>query len=149
MLLTSDLVYVPIVLATAYLLTTLFILLSLHTSKQLFFTLSLRKLFSYSCLMLCCLRVTAFTSMACLNAYSSSSRADDDSVLPNSSNHILFEKAMLVLFDLPDYCFLGAYLLLLLKWGDVFMLSRRHWLNDHSYRTYKWPYIIRVLKTMY
>lgn len=138
MLLVSDLVLAPLVLAL------LFLGLLVHVSRAIAelrrqslahsSSLSLRKLFLLSCLVSSVLRVVAFLSLGVINLNSKPSTTATD--LPSSDPYTrnFFEKGELVLFDLPDFCFVSAYLLLLIKWADAFLCSRKHWFNAQRYR---------------
>lgn len=43
-------------------------------------------------------------------------------------------QAVLVLFDLPDFVFISAYVLLALVWAEAFVQSRSHWLSVKEFR---------------
>ena len=45
-----------------------------------------------------------------------------------------YYKASLVQFDLPDFCFVSAYVLLLIVWAEAILQSRRHWLSSSSFK---------------
>ena len=49
----------------------------------------------------------------------------DDDV--NHSIESFYEKSSIVLLDLPDFCFISAYVLLLIVWAEAILSSRRHW----------------------
>lgn len=52
----------------------------------------------------------------------------------NSPTTEFFQKASLVLFDLPDFCCTSAYVLLLVVWAEAILAARRHWLSSISFR---------------
>lgn len=43
-------------------------------------------------------------------------------------------QAVLVLFDLPDFMIISAYVLLALVWAEAFIQSRNHWLSVKHFR---------------
>lgn len=43
-------------------------------------------------------------------------------------------QAVLVLFDLPDFMIISAYVLLALVWAEAFIQSRSHWLSVKQFR---------------
>lgn len=43
-------------------------------------------------------------------------------------------QAVLVLFDLPDFMIISAYVLLALVWAEAFIQSRSHWLSVKHFR---------------
>lgn len=45
-----------------------------------------------------------------------------------------FQKAELVLFDLPDFCCISAYVLLLVVWSEAYLKSRSHWLSSLQFK---------------
>ena len=60
----------------------------------------------------------------------------------DSDFEVLFDKANLVLFDLPDFCCVSAYMLLLVVWAEAFLKSRRHWLSTAAFRrVWLWGYL--------
>ena len=46
----------------------------------------------------------------------------------------LFPQALLILFNLPDFVFVSAYVLLALVWAETFIQSRSHWLSVKQFR---------------
>jgi hypothetical protein len=131
MLLTTDVVSAPLILAGCYLLLTAYISLRLHLLLQVTQHISLRKLFTVSVLTSSILRMVAFISLASINF---ACGTDDDGIKRDAVMYMFLEKALLVLFDLPDFCFISAYLLLLIEWAETFLLSRQHWLDASYYR---------------
>jgi len=45
-----------------------------------------------------------------------------------------FLQAVLVLFNLPDFMIISAYVLLALVWAEAFLQSRNHWLSVRQFR---------------
>jgi hypothetical protein len=43
-------------------------------------------------------------------------------------------QALLILFNLPDFVFVSAYVLLALVWAEAFIQSRSHWLSIKQFR---------------
>jgi hypothetical protein len=43
-------------------------------------------------------------------------------------------QALLILFNLPDFVFVSAYVLLALDWAETFIQSRSHWLSVKQFR---------------
>ena len=93
--------------------------------------LNTRKLFVMSCLLSAILRTLSFTTMTVFAYYGYSLSYTGDST---SSSVTFFEKAILVLFNFPDFCFVSAYILLLLAWAESYLLSRKHWLSSIAFR---------------
>lgn len=133
MLLTTDMVSAPLVLALAYSGLVAYAALALATLRRHSTDVNLRAVFVASCFVSAALRVVSFTSLGLINLVVDT---DDDGVARDSAYFAFLEKALLVLFDLPDFCHVSAYLLLLLKWTDVFLLSRKHWLSRAAYKRY-------------
>ncbi len=77
-------------------------------------------------LLVAVLRFMSFGSMALLDLNSvdfklhSASDADDDSK-DNSATKVFFEKALVVLFDFPDFCCISAYVLLIVVWAEAYL----------------------------
>lgn len=105
--------------------------------------LTLQKLFVMTCLLTCILRFMSFASMSLLylgrvkfkidntGSFDSNDDFTDDD---KYSNHTFLEKAILVLFDFPDFCFVSAYVLLFVVWAETYLKSRRHWLSSMRFR---------------
>lgn len=49
---------------------------------------------------------------------------DDDDVV--DQNQAFYDKAVIVLFDLPDYIIVSTYVLMILVWAECFLESRFH-----------------------
>ena len=90
-----------------------------------------------TCLLIAVLRVMSFTSMASIDMASWRLVKVDQSETSISSNkhqhgasvgysdRAFFEKAMLVLFDFPQFCCISAYVLLIVLWAEAFVKVRR------------------------
>lgn len=120
------------ILSIIYLLLTLYgcrRLLSLHKQNP---RLNTRKVFVMSCLLSTFLRVLSFGTMSGLNYfdYKVTTKNTDS----ESSTQSFFDKASLVMFDLPDFCFVSAYILLLVVWCEAVLASRKHWIATSSYK---------------
>jgi len=114
------------------------------------------KLFVMASLLTTVLRTMSFALMAILNydaynliAYNGFSGIDDKSPdgeevggggggggggEKSSPTTEFFQKASIVLFDLPDFCCTSAYVLLLVVWAEAILAARRHWLSSLSFR---------------
>jgi len=112
------------------------------------------KLFVMASLLTTVLRTMSFTLMAILNynaynlmVYNGFSGTDDKSPDgeevgggvgggggKSSPTTEFFQKASIVLFDLPDFCCTSAYVLLLVVWAEAILEARRHWLSSLSFR---------------
>jgi hypothetical protein len=132
MLVTSDLKSTAIVVAALYSILLAYVAIGFSHLQRMSSVLNLRKLFAISCMLSCILRIIAFASMASINF---AAHIDDDTIASHETVMSVFlEKTELILFDLPDFCFISAYLLLLIKWAEAFLLSRTHWLDSRSFR---------------
>jgi hypothetical protein len=115
-----------------------------------------RKLFVMTCLLIAVLRVMSFASMASidfavvgmedqtasdglLQGLSQSSSRDTSTVTHGLryNDNAFFEKAMLVLFDFPQFCCISAYVLLIVLWAEAFVKSRNHWFTAVAFKK-KW-----------
>lgn len=92
-----------------------------------------------NCTLASLLRFLSFMSMSALNyfgygfgAATNDKNTDDDDI--TSKTEVFFEKASIVLFDLPDFCIVSAYVLLLVVWAESILQSRRHWLSSHTFK---------------
>eukprot|EP00752_Nemacystus_decipiens_P013063 g11553.t1 len=105
---------------------------SLHGRSR---SLDTKKLFAMSVLLLCLTRTMGFATIGALNMQSvgfesgSSRRSWRD-----DPDERFYEKAMMVLFDLPDFMIVSAYTLLAVVWAEAFLQSRRHWLSARVYK---------------
>ena len=90
-----------------------------------------KKLFVVACLVVCILRVISFTSITIIN-YNFTGRLDEAISGPAS----LSDKVNIVLFDLPDFFCVSAYVLLLVVWAEAYLKSRQHWLSTATFRHY-------------
>lgn len=88
-----------------------------------------------SCFLTSLLRVMSFASLTAFavgdfNLKTSLDGEDDIS----GGRDEFFDKSMIVLFDLPDFSIISAYMLLVIVWAESFLLSRRHWMSSVRYR---------------
>jgi hypothetical protein len=105
-----------------------------------------RKLFVLNSLLVSVLRALTFFSVTVFNwlefhtqirtdfkqaAAAAAAAAEVDETL---STDAFFEKAVLVLFDLPAFCCLSGYVLLIVVCAEASMEARDHWLNPSSFR---------------
>jgi hypothetical protein len=95
-------------------------------------SLNTRKVFVMSCLLSTFLRFLSFGTMSGLNYFDYQVKTQNTD--GGSSTSRFFDKAALVLFDLPDFCFISAYILLLVVWAEAILASRKHWISTTSYR---------------
>jgi len=59
-----------------------------------------------------------------------------------SSELEFYARAVIVLFDLPDFMLASTYVLLLVVWAECFLGSRRHWLSARTFkRTWHHAYL--------
>ncbi len=114
-------------------LAAIYLLLAAFTYRRLLWLqsnstvgLNTRKLFVMTCLLTSVLRFMSFASMALLDLNSvdfklhSTSEKDDD-MNGSSTTKEFFEKALLVLFDFPDFCIISAYVLLIVVWAEAYL----------------------------
>lgn len=109
-------------------------LLNLHSITP---DLNTKKLFVMNCLVASVLRFISFGSMSIFNYFDVNIAVNTGSVMDDvspSATELFFEKASLVQFDMPDFCFVSAYVLLLVVWAEAILQSRRHWLSSYSFR---------------
>lgn len=105
------------------LLVGLYTLLSIYSCRCLIWVhtlspkLSIRKLFVMNCLLTAILRVMTFCSIAAI-AWLEYGYSDDDNA---SATQDFYEKALVVLFDFPDFSIISAYALLFLVWCEAFL----------------------------
>lgn len=133
----EGLVIPSLILAFIYLLLSLYGIRGLLLLNKVTHGLNTKKLFVMNCLLASFLRFLSFLSMAIFNYLEISislepgtSGTDED----QSKLEQFFYKASIVQFDLPDFCFVSAYVLLLVVWAEAILQSRRHWLSSYSFR---------------
>jgi hypothetical protein len=127
----------------------LYFLLSIFLYYKLFWLqthstqgLNTRKLFAMTCLLTSILRCMSFSSMALLCIGRVDFSMDNNNNLfqnddnKDSNDYTFFEKSLIVLFDFPDFCYVSAYVLLLIIWAETYLKSRRHWLSSFKYRKF-------------
>jgi len=107
--------------------------------------LNTKKMFVVTCFAVTVLRFVSFASMTALNYHNfgllpgggfqeQEQQQGDDGDAASRHNKSLYDKFSIVLFDLPDFCCVSAYVLLLVVWAEAYLKSRRHWLSTSSYR---------------
>ena len=62
------------------------------------------------------------------------SRSDSAAAAARSSDVDFYARALVLLFELPDFVIVSTYVLLLVVWAEAFLGSRRHWLSTAAYR---------------
>lgn len=107
----------PLVLAALYLILSMYCCRCLVWTHAVSPRLSVRKVFAMNCLLTSVLRVMSFTSIAVI-AWMEYGGSDDDNP---SATHDFYEKALVVLFDFPDFSVVSAYVLLFLVWCEAFV----------------------------
>lgn len=133
----EGLVIPSLILALIYFMLSLYGIRGLLHLNKITQGLNTKKLFVMNCLLASFLRFLSFTSMAIFNYFEitislepGTSATDED----QSKLEQFFYKASIVQFDLPDFCFVSAYVLLLIVWAEAILQSRRHWLSSYSFR---------------
>lgn len=121
----EKLAWASLVLAVIYLILSILVFKKLRDLHKHSPDLNTRKLFVMTCLLSVVLRTMSFGSMAALDfseihysVHSDSNQKYDDET---TGNETFFEKASFVLFDFPDFCFVSAYVLLLVVWAESFL----------------------------
>lgn len=110
-------------------------------SKE-FTSLTTKELFIYTVLATALLRFSSFLLLVILDVgrinYSIQSGDLPDSIgdteLASEKSLELLEKASVVLFDFPDFCFISSYVLLLVIWAEAYLKSRQHWLSSLAFQ---------------
>mgnify|MGYP000900433637 CR=1 FL=1 len=122
MLVFDGLVIVTSLLGFSYFLLSIHALNSLVYLHKLSTLLNIRKLFVLSCLLTSILRTMSFLSLSCflLSDYNLKSSLDGSNDLSTGKEQF-FDKAMIVLFDFPDFSIISAYLLIALLWAESFL----------------------------
>lgn len=103
--------------------------------------LNTKKVFVMTILLSSLLRFMSFSSMALFDItathYTFNMSIVDGKFDDNiTGTEEFFEKAFIVLFDFPDFCFISAYLLLMVVWAEAYLESRRHWLSSVTFRRF-------------
>lgn len=122
----EGLVGATLILAVLYFVLAVFAAKKLNYLESVSSKLNTRKLFVMSCLLTCVLRFLSFATMTTIN-YSQfdktfSSKTFDDDTRDFGEDSEFFDRATLVLFDMPDFCCVSAYVLLLVVWGEAYLL---------------------------
>ena len=128
---------------TTLFLAIVYLLLALLTTQRLLWLeanatradiqVNTKKLFVVACLVVTVLRVVSFSSITALNSRYFTLEPQDDGA--QTLRH-LTDKINIVLFDLPDFFCVSAYVLLLVVWAEAYLKSRQHWLSTNSFRHY-------------
>lgn len=129
-LVVQGLIVGPLVLCGLYIFLSLYCCRCLIWAHAISPRLSIRKVFVMNCLLTTLLRVMSFASIAVL-AWLEYGNSDDDNV---SATQDFYEKALVVLFDFPDFSIVSAYVLLFLVWCEAFVQARHHWLNMNNFQ---------------
>ena len=123
------------ILAMLYLVLSFFGAICLRRLHRVNPVLNTKKVLVMNCLLSSFLRFLSFASMSALNFWNYDISVETDGGTSNGSEiSVFFDKAALVLFDLPDYCFVSAYVLLLVIWAEAILQSRKHWLSATQFR---------------
>ena len=146
----NDKIFPTMILAFAYLLLSSYAirrLIALH--KYSGTDMNTRKLFIMTCLLTTVVRFTTFASMTALN-YAEFHLQVDSKRVPAKvtgddelTTDAFFGKATLVLFDLPDFCCISAYVLLILVCAEALLQVRMVILTSRS------PYFSSIVKMTY
>ncbi|GMH97181.1 hypothetical protein TrVE_jg6284 [Triparma verrucosa] len=137
----------------------LYLLMQIFVQRKLRFLqarspeLDTKKLFVMSVWLACVVRVMSFVGLGALQIASvqvnysmdnAVSDGDDDSV---DQNQAFYDKAVIVLFDLPDYIIVSTYILMVLVWAECFLESRFHTLKSSYFRKH-WLIIYMVFNAI-
>ncbi|GMH77303.1 hypothetical protein TrLO_g11892 [Triparma laevis f. longispina] len=125
----------------------LYLLMQIFVQRKLRFLqarspeLDTKKLFVMSVWLACVVRVMSFVGLGALQIanvqvnYSMDNgegSGDDDDVV--DQNQAFYDKAVIVLFDLPDYIIVSTYVLMILVWAECFLESRFHTFKSSYFR---------------
>jgi hypothetical protein len=129
-----------LLIATGF-LTGIYLLLTIHCYYKLKYLhgiskdLNTRKLLTMSCFLTSLLRVMSFATISAFTVgdFDLKSSLEEDDISGDGKEEF-FDKSMIVLFDLPDFSIISAYMLLVIVWAESFLLSRRHWMSAVRYR---------------
>lgn len=137
---------------TTFLLSIIYGSLALLASRRLLWLeiittraeMNTKKMFVMTCFLVTILRFVSFASITVMNFQnfhfasldlSTTEVSTSDASNPSGSALTsLYDKANIVLFDLPDFCCISAYVLLLVVWAEAYLKSRQHWLSTRSFR---------------
>ncbi|KDO24642.1 hypothetical protein SPRG_10175 [Saprolegnia parasitica CBS 223.65] len=113
-----------------------------RTTQLLLMTISLGCLFRTATFTTLCFLDFQHTD-ASLSPLSARFQVPDDTPHAEESDLSFYNKVVAVLFNLPDYLFVSAYLLVVLLWAETFQSSRRHWFSaDQFHRKWMVFYLI-------
>ena len=92
------------------------------------------KLYVMSCFLCCLLRVLSFASLMAMILnnieFSRVHDGDDNLEQDDTGDSDFFNKALLVLFDFPDYSIVSAYVLLTVVWAESFLQVNHKYVNE-------------------
>ena len=108
----------PLILCGVYLVLSMYCCYYMISAHKLSSKLSIRKVFAMNCFLTGLLRAMSFASIAALAMLGYGSSDDDDN---SSETQDFYEKALVVLFDFPDFSIVSAYVLLFLVWCEAFV----------------------------
>lgn len=135
-----DLSDMATILSILYICTTL--LVAIRIRKVVFtspYTLDTKKLFVLSVFVNCVLRALSWIGIGllCMSSIDMNSTS-----LDRDKTMAFIATTVYVMFDLPNYIILSAYVLLGLVWSEFLVRSRKHWLSVIEYRQ---PWLIAYL----
>lgn len=141
-----------LVLAILYLIVTVYGCRQITYLHRISPELNTKKLFVMNCLLASFLRFLCFSTLTVFgyfeyNLYIRTNGAGNDDTA-TSTIEIFYEKASIVMLDLPDFCFMSAYVLLLIVWAESILLTRRHWYEMniiHGLISNLWLYVSKYL----
>jgi hypothetical protein len=133
---------ITIVSALLYLMMQLYVQRKLRLLHLRSPTLDTKKLFVMSVWLACCVRFMSFVGLSALTMAQvqvNYSLSTNDNVINTDdskydANQAFYDKAVIVLFDLPDYIIVSTYVLLTMVWGECFLESRYHTMKNHIFR---------------
>ncbi|KAJ8602636.1 hypothetical protein CTAYLR_004099 [Chrysophaeum taylorii] len=118
---------------TMKLLSLLYFCMTLHAFSQLrrnWGALDTKSLFLLSMSTACALRLMCFVGF-CLLDETRQHVSPTSYVTPELD---MYARAVVLLFDIPDFVLVSTYVLLLVVWAECFVGSRRHWLSARNYK---------------
>lgn len=98
-------------------------------------SLNTKTLFLLSVTTACWLRLMCFAGFIAVSRPFEGSKKRRKEYSSSSSRDLEFyARAVIVLFDLPDFMLASTYVLLVVVWAECFLGSRRHWLSSRSFK---------------
>lgn len=114
--------------STMVMLCVIYACMTMHAFGQLKYkSVNTSWLFLASVATACALRTMCFVGLCVLDRPSA---VTSSSVLSDN----LYQTAVILLFDLPDFMLTSTYVLLVVVWAESFLGSRRHWLPARQYK---------------